>query len=43
MFVCGNGLIQRKNHTARNQSCKAHKNGIKKARDHAHQSLAGVS
>lgn len=36
-------FIQRKNHTARNQSNKAHRNGIKKARDYTAKSQKGVS
>eukprot|EP00981_Chlorochromonas_danica_P003719 scaffold686_cov177-Ochromonas_danica.AAC.3 len=33
---------KRKNHTARNQTNKAHRNGIKKARDYPAKSLKGV-
>eukprot|EP01039_Chlorochromonas_danica_P012725 gene12725-14640_t len=33
---------KRKNHTARNQSCKAHRNGIKKARDYPAKSQKGM-
>jgi hypothetical protein len=34
---------KQKNHTARNQSSKAHRNGIKKARDYPAKSQKGVS
>jgi len=34
---------QQKNHTGRNASVKAHKNGIKKAKSYPAQSLKGVS
>lgn len=34
---------QRKNHTGRNSTVKAHVNGIKKAKDYASKSLKGVS
>ena len=36
-------VSQQKNHTARNQSSKAHRNGIKKARDYPAKSQKGVS
>jgi large subunit ribosomal protein L29e len=35
-------MAKRKNHTARNQTAKAHKNGIKKPLDHKYKSLKGV-
>lgn len=34
---------QRKNHTGRNMTIKAHANGIKKAKDYSAKSLKGVS
>ncbi|CAH2060770.1 unnamed protein product [Thlaspi arvense] len=36
-------MAKSKNHTAHNQSAKAHKNGIKKPRRHRHTSTKGVS
>lgn len=36
-------IQQQKNHTGRNASVKAHKNGIKKAKSYPAQSLKGVS
>lgn len=36
-------LLQQKNHTGRNATVKAHKNGIKKANKFATKSLKGVS
>ncbi|RRT43258.1 hypothetical protein B296_00055351 [Ensete ventricosum] len=35
-------MAKSKNHTAHNQSYKAHKNGIKKPRKHRHTSTKGV-
>lgn len=35
-------MAKSKNHTAHNQSYKAHKNGIKKPRRHRHHSTKGV-
>ena len=35
-------MAKSKNHTAHNQSYKAHKNGIKKPRRHRHTSTKGV-
>ncbi|GMH18890.1 hypothetical protein Nepgr_020731 [Nepenthes gracilis] len=35
-------MAKSKNHTAHNQSYKAHKNGIKKPRKHRHQSTKGM-
>ncbi|XP_068663716.1 large ribosomal subunit protein eL29z-like [Aristolochia californica] len=35
-------MAKSKNHTAHNQSYKAHKNGIKKARKHRHTSTKGM-
>ena len=45
MYVCYFGfseMAKSKNHTAHNQSYKAHKNGIKKPRKHRHTSTKGV-
>ncbi|MQM03548.1 hypothetical protein Taro_036332, partial [Colocasia esculenta] len=36
-------MAKSKNHTAHNQSYKAHKNGIKKPRKHRHTSTKGLS
>ncbi|CAN1281460.1 60S ribosomal protein L29-1 [Linum perenne] len=36
-------MAKSKNHTAHNQSHKAHKNGIKKPKRHRHTSTKGVS
>jgi len=36
-------MAKSKNHTAHNQSYKAHKNGIKKAKKHKYTSRKGVS
>jgi large subunit ribosomal protein L29e len=33
---------KKKNHTGRNATIKAHKNGIKKPRDNVHKSLKGM-
>ncbi|XP_068659959.1 large ribosomal subunit protein eL29z-like [Aristolochia californica] len=35
-------MAKSKNHTAHNQSYKAHKNGIKKPRKHRHTSTKGM-
>ncbi|KAI8568227.1 hypothetical protein RHMOL_Rhmol02G0182200 [Rhododendron molle] len=35
-------MAKSKNHTAHNQSYKAHRNGIKKPRKHHHSSTKGV-
>ncbi len=35
-------MAKSKNHTAHNQSAKAHKNGIKKPKKHRYTSLKGV-
>ncbi|MFS8014212.1 putative ribosomal protein L29e [Helianthus anomalus] len=35
-------MAKSKNHTAHNQSYKAHRNGIKKPRKHRHTSTKGV-
>lgn len=35
-------MAKSKNHTAHNQSYKAHKNGIKKPKKHRHTSTKGV-
>uniref|UniRef100_A0A2N9EMV7 60S ribosomal protein L29 n=1 Tax=Fagus sylvatica TaxID=28930 RepID=A0A2N9EMV7_FAGSY len=35
-------MAKSKNHTAHNQSFKAHKNGIKKPRKHRHTSTKGM-
>ncbi|CAA7017093.1 unnamed protein product [Microthlaspi erraticum] len=35
-------MAKSKNHTAHNQSAKAHKNGIKKPRRHRHTSTKGM-
>lgn len=36
-------MAKSKNHTAHNQTYKAHKNGIKKPKNHRLKSLKGVS
>jgi hypothetical protein len=45
VLIRPSGLVSRqsKNHTNRNQSYKAHRNGIKKPRNHVYQSQKGVS
>ncbi|CAN0855500.1 60S ribosomal protein L29-1, partial [Linum grandiflorum] len=35
-------MAKSKNHTAHNQSCKAHRNGIKKPKSHRHTSTKGM-
>ncbi|KAI4338551.1 hypothetical protein MLD38_023596 [Melastoma candidum] len=40
--LIGVGMAKSKNHTAHNQSYKAHKNGIKKPRRHRHTSTKGM-
>eukprot|EP00598_Pedospumella_elongata_P004031 CAMPEP_0184966400 /NCGR_PEP_ID=MMETSP1098-20130426/81_1 /TAXON_ID=89044 /ORGANISM="Spumella elongata, Strain CCAP 955/1" /LENGTH=56 /DNA_ID=CAMNT_0027487667 /DNA_START=57 /DNA_END=227 /DNA_ORIENTATION=- len=35
-------MVKQKNHTGRNASVKAHKNGIKKAKSYPAQSLKGM-
>lgn len=36
-------MVKQKNHTARNNTVKAHKNGIKKPKNHRYHSTRGVS
>lgn len=35
-------MVKQKNHTARNNTVKAHKNGIKKPKNHRYHSTRGV-
>jgi large subunit ribosomal protein L29e len=36
-------MVKQKNHTARNNTVKAHKNGIKKPKNHRYHTTRGVS
>lgn len=36
-------MSKSKNHTAKNQNRKAHRNGLKRPKTHRHQSMKGVS
>lgn len=35
-------MVKQKNHTARNQTYKAHRNGIKRPKNHKYKNLKGV-
>ncbi|RHY07443.1 hypothetical protein DYB30_008717 [Aphanomyces astaci] len=35
-------MVKQKHHTARNQTFKAHKNGIRKPKDHRYKSTKGL-